>query len=156
MARSRTSLQATSQASREALTKRIVRDMPYKPDLTDPFVAAEAEIKAFSDAEAAVSPSHAEPPSYNPFMTGLDAANLRTSVRALGSILIRFERLVSEMMLTWHDQTKAILENAKINQSILGELIEHQKSNRQILDELATVRREMAEHRSAMAAMAAT
>lgn len=95
---------------------------PYKPDLTDPFVAAESELRELDAAEAAVSPDHAEPPSYNPFMTGLDAANLRTSIRALGAILIRFERLTSKIMTTWHEQTNAIHENAKISQAILDQL----------------------------------
>lgn len=125
--------------------------MPYKPDPTDPFVAAEAELRAIDEAEAAASPSHLEPVSYNPYMTGLDAANLRTSIRALGIILVRFEGLVGRMMTTWHDQTHAIVENSKINQAILSELLENRKENRAILHELASVRAEIAAHRIAMA-----
>jgi len=93
--------------------------MPDKPRAPDPFEASEAEAKAWSEAEAAANPAHAP---YAPSSPETAAADLRTSVRALGIILVRFEQLLRDEAKARGEQTKAILEHAKIGKAILDRM----------------------------------
>jgi hypothetical protein len=93
--------------------------MATKYPTIDPFVQAEADTKAWESAETASNPPHA-PVAAVP----LDVAilELRVSVRALGTILVRFEQLVRDESKARATQTQAILEHAKISQAILDEI----------------------------------
>lgn len=94
-----------------------------KPELRDPFEIADAEAKAWDEAEAAANPTHAQPIDVSPFMTSADARDMRGSVRALGIILVRYEATTKEMIKATREQTQVAREHAKISQAILDELI---------------------------------
>lgn len=88
--------------------------MPVKqlpPYAIDPFTAADEEIKAWNDVEKAAAGGNMGPVNEHHFMTNAAAYELQRSVKALGIILMRVERVSIDTNTSLKAMTKALDEN---------------------------------------------
>jgi hypothetical protein len=77
----------------------------------DPFTAADHEERAWNAVESAASPDHARPRDPHAIMSESTAFEYQRSVKALGIILMRVERVNIEMTTAIKSMTKALEEN---------------------------------------------